>query len=137
MAVEHTFTCALCGANAGRLTVLGPGEVLPDLADVAEFRPSPAILDLANREPARARLVQHTPWVEQTFDVTPRVLAGVAAGDASGLYEIEHEMVPFWCPECGASYCATHWKTWDVMDDLFFDERRGICPHGHERQIVD
>ncbi len=137
MAVEHVFTCAVCGANAGRLTVLAPGEILADPADLLEFRPSPAILDLANREPNQARLVQHTPWVEQTFEVTPEALAAVAAGDASVLYGIEHEMVPFWCPDCAASYCAAHWKTWDVMDDLFFDERRGLCPNGHERQIVD
>lgn len=64
-------------------------------------------------------------------------LAAIAAGDAKALYAIDPEFVPFWCPPCHRSYCARHWVTWDLFDDGFFDEKRGRCPKGHERMLID
>ena len=136
MAVEHVFTCTICGAEAGRLTLYAAGETM---TSVPGNQLRPAIVDLANHDPGVARLVQNTPWVEQVFTEIElqAVLTAIGAGDAAALHAMDTEMVPFWCPECAASYCSRHWQTWDIMDELFFDERRGLCPKGHERRIVD
>jgi hypothetical protein len=64
-------------------------------------------------------------------------LAAIAAGDAKALYAIDLELVPFWCPRCHRSYCARHWQTWDLFDSGLFDEKRGRCPKGHERKLLD
>lgn len=56
---------------------------------------------------------------------------------ARALYAIDSDFVPFWCPRCPASYCSRHWETWDLFDDGFFDEKRGRCPKGHERKLID
>ena len=70
------------------------------------------------------------------FDLVATLVA-ITAGDAKALYAVDLEFVPFWCPSCHASYCGQHWETWDLFDDGFFDEKRGRCPKGHERKLLD
>jgi hypothetical protein len=62
------------------------------------------------------------------------------AGDPQALFALDPEFAPFYCPDCGACYCAAHWATWDVFDDdmeAWRDSIRGRCPHGHERMLED
>ena len=52
----------------------------------------------------------------------------------------DFELAPWWCPDCGATYCGEHWETWDVFDPdepAFHDGIRGRCPQGHERLLED
>ena len=136
MAIEHVFTCKQCHSEAGRLTLYAPGEAIPGVPD-DELRSLSA--EFGNHNAGAARLVVMSGWLEQTFfevEAWP-VLTAISAGDARTLHSIDDEMMPFWCPTCPATYCAEHWSTWDVFDDVFFEEKRGRCPKGHERRIVD
>lgn len=47
---------------------------------------------------------------------------------------------PFYCPQCRASYCSSHWSVVEVYDEDFpshYDYSRGSCPAGHSRLIED
>ena len=78
----------------------------------------------ANKTPAGADLIR----------------AAIESGDVAGLMTIDSEIVPFYCGDCRASYCETHWTTWPEFDPewpAWFEELRGVCPLGHERRIHD
>lgn len=136
MAVDHVFTCHQCGDEAGRLTVYAPGEGVPGRGgdEVGQL-----MSQLDNDPAGRARLAMVSGLGNVTFSEFDlhATLAALAAGDAKALYAIDLEYVPFWCPRCNHSYCARHWETWDLFDDGFFDEKRGRCPKGHERKLID
>lgn len=92
-----------------------------------------------NDRAGRARLsmvsgLGDVSFAEFDLDAT---LVAIAAGDARALFAMDPELVPFWCPGCHVSYCGDHWETWDLFDDGFFDEKRGRCPKGHERKLLD
>jgi hypothetical protein len=74
-------------------------------------------------------------------EVDAGALAGdVRAADIRALYKLDREYAPVWCPTCEQVFCADEWRTWDVhADDFpgFFEEKRGVCPNGHERWIYD
>ena len=74
-----------------------------------------------------------------TSTLTQPVTADVRAalGDAAGLYALDPELAPFYCPRCGASYCGEHWRTYDVFEDCLHDSIRGACPLGHDRMLED
>jgi hypothetical protein len=64
----------------------------------------------------------------------------VARGDVRGIHLLDLEWAPFFCAECGASYCAECWRTRPVFDpDMpgWLEEIRGECPGGHERMLSD
>jgi len=76
------------------------------------------------------------------MQVAPESVVGaIRAPDAATLFAIDQELVPLYCPSCGASYCLDHWDTWEVLDpDVEYfrlEEVRGVCPMGHERMIHD
>jgi hypothetical protein len=136
MAVSNVFKCAQCAADAGSVTVYARGEPIPavsgDELDMVSAR-------VANRNSARPRLEVRSGLGSVTvfeFDLDS-TLAALAAGDGRTLHAIDVEIVPFWCPRCGTSYCAEHWTTWDLFDEGFFDQKRGRCPKGHERMLLD
>ena len=59
---------------------------------------------------------------------------------APALYALDPELAPFWCPQCGQSYCGAHWQTelvWDEDLPDWLDSIRGRCPAGHERMLDD
>lgn len=136
MAVGHTFTCDRCGAEAGRVVVYAPGEAVPGRGGDDVER----LMSQFDNDPAgRARLtvvsgVGNISFAEFNLDAA---LAAIGAGDARALHAIDVEFVPFWCPRCHTSYCRKHWETWDLVDDGFFDHKRGRCPKGHERKLID
>ena len=142
MAIGHTFTCDLCGAEAGRVGVHAPGEAVTD-RDGDEIEPLMSRFDIDRADRARLMVTSGVGDVSfAEFDVKG-VLRALGAADvgnsrvARALYAIDSELVPFWCPRCPGSYCSRHWETWDLFDDGFFDEKRGRCPKGHERKLID
>lgn len=107
------FECALDGARAGAVAL--------------------------RESEGRLHLVVDTPWGEVTyleFNLV-QVVDALARGEAAALHALDPEFAPFWCPACSTAYCGSHWVTWDVWDDGFFDQTRGRCPGGHERMLLD
>jgi len=120
LVAEHAFACAACNAQAGVVRLFGPAER-------AEIRRDSFTSLLTLRVDAGA------------FDRVQRL---IAAGDAAGLYAFDLEVASFYCPACGASYCADHWSRYNVFDDdedgfTWHDSIRGCCPHGHTRMLED
>jgi hypothetical protein len=112
-----TFVCSLCGKEAGLIRVQEEGRT--------ELRREswPGVLIL----PVRGALLES-------------LKLALEAGDVPGLYALEPELTPFWCPSCERSYCSDHWDWWDVWDDEWSgwrDSVRGRCPEGHERMLED
>ncbi len=116
---EVSFTCARCGAEAGRVQLLGP---------VAE--PS---------------VVRHSFTGRLTFPIDPAAFESVRtallAVDVAALYAFNLELASFYCPVCKACYCGDHWLRWDVFEDdegfFWHDSIWGRCPIGHERMLED
>ena len=64
----------------------------------------------------------------------------IESGDARAIHRLDLEWAPFYCPECGASYCEQCWRTVLEFDPEFpgwLEEIRGTCPEGHERMLSD
>ena len=77
-----------------------------------------------------------------TLSLCSEILALEAAGavkrkDPAALFRVDREWAPYWCPMCGASYCAAHWTAFPTFDDGFFDCIVGICLQGHRRTLSD
>lgn len=136
MAVSHVFPCDRCSNEAGRVTLYARGETIPSLGG---GKVDEVMTQVANTGAGHPRLEVLSPLGNMTvfeFDADA-ALAAIGAGDVRSLYELDLEFVPFWCPKCDASYCAQHWTTWVLFDEGFFDEKRGECPMGHERKLMD
>lgn len=136
MAICHVFRCDRCRAEAGRVTLYARGEAIPgrtrDEVDTAMSG-----VDNTDAEQPRLQVLSQVGDVTFfEFDVAA-ALAALGAGDARALHALDLEFVPFWCPRCDTAYCGQHWITWDLFDDGFFDEKRGRCPAGHVRKLLD
>ncbi|HEU4562795.1 MAG TPA: hypothetical protein VFS20_33505 [Longimicrobium sp.] len=98
------YRCNLCGEPAGRVEVV----------------PSP-------NSPGRKRLVLSvfiSTWEQASADATYAAAAeALRGGDPRALWALNAEWAPFYCPECNACYCRTHWQ--QVME---FDEGSTIAP---------
>lgn len=136
MPLVQTFECRLCGAEAGRVELYAAGEPgLPRDHD-------PFGLDAMSlsRDMDRPRLASFSGFASVIGPLASdldRVRDAVRAAAAREIYQVDPELVPFWCPTCAAPYCAAHWSAWDLFDEGFFDEKRGRCPKGHERRLFD
>lgn len=136
MAVSHVIHCDRCPSEAGRVTLYARGETSSSRRDGVVDQ---VMSQVANTSAGQPRLEVLSPLGNVTvfeFDADA-ALAAVGADDVRSLYGLDPEYVPFWCPVCDASYCAEHWITWILFDDGFFDEKRGRCPAGHERRLMD
>lgn len=110
------FRCVLDGRLAGTVTLDADGD----------------------GDGVRARLDVVVPWARVTFFEFPgAVVDALRRADPDLLHTLHPEFAPFWCPTCAASYCDEHWDRYDVEDEGFHDETRGICPRGHERMLLD
>jgi hypothetical protein len=71
------------------------------------------------------------------FEYEAVVDAVRGAGDdaAAVLYGLNKEYAPFFCAQCGYSYCGKHWKLKPSFD-YGFDYYSGHCPVGH-RKLID
>ncbi len=65
------------------------------------------------------------------------VAARVLEADAAGLFELDREFAPSWCPVCARNYCPTCWVVRVDFDEGFYDCTRGRCPEGHVRILDD
>ena len=111
------YTCAECGALAGRVEVI----------------PSPDTP--GNRLVLSVFLAM---WEQATPDATYADAAdALRRGDPRALWELNPEWAPFYCPECGTCYCRDHWRQWMEFDEGFFDCSYGTCPRGHTRMLED
>lgn len=109
---ENDFLCSICGKRAAR----------------AELRAGKIVIEsfVCRQERTISSACQEA------------LHAAIRSGSAWALFEVDTEFAPFYCPRCNACYCGEHWRHRDVFeDDGWFDCVRGICPHGHERMLVD
>ena len=53
------------------------------------------------------------------------------APDPAKLRQIDWELAPFYCPDCGQNYCRADWHTEVLADEGLYDCTMGICPGGH------
>jgi hypothetical protein len=130
--VDARFACSRCGREAAHLTLLPRGAVDADSGGPDVF---------AGWGP---RLVIDAGNLSMTIGsstVDAAVIAGaIGAADIRALYALNREYAPVWCPECEQVFCADEWRTWDIYAEdfpSFFEEKRGVCPNGHERWIFD
>jgi hypothetical protein len=65
------------------------------------------------------------------------LLQAIQSGKPEELYAINHEFLPFYCPDCRCCYDASHWSTMPVFDDGFYDFTEATCPREHRRNILD
>jgi len=125
MSVSHAFTCRQCGKTAGIVGIYGRGEPRPSIGVGDRWQEE---LTQIGIEEERPRLLV-TSGIADTgvyeFNLNLAATA-ITAGDATALFQIDQEIVPFWCPTCPASYCARHWTTRDTFDETFFDARRQL-----------
>jgi hypothetical protein len=112
---EHHFGCSRCNESAGIVQLFGPQD---------------------NAKLVRTSFTSRlTTGVDAaSFDDLRRA---ILAGDAAALYRHDLEFASFYCPQCNACFCGTHWRHWEVFDDGFHDCIRGVCPEGHERMLED
>jgi hypothetical protein len=66
-----------------------------------------------------------------------REILSSQAPDPAALREIDWEVAPFYCPDCGLNYCRADWRTCVLFDEGFYDGTMGRCPRGHEHMIDD
>jgi hypothetical protein len=58
----------------------------------------------------------------------------VRAIDAAALHAMQRTWVPFYCHQCGRSFCGEHWNL-KATFDWGFDYYSGTCPVGHPHFI--
>jgi hypothetical protein len=104
---KASFTCQLCGKEAGSIAVIDNDHVrLHGLNDRTESANSSAFKAIDN-------------------------------SDARALYLLNEEYVTLYCPRCDCFYCKEHWNIRILLDDGFYDATYGECPAGHERRMDD
>jgi len=104
---QASFTCQLCGKEAGSIAVIDNDHVrLHGLYDRTESANSKAFEAINN-------------------------------SDARALYKLNDEYVPLYCPRCDCFYCKEHWKIWEERDEGFYDCTYGVCPAEHKRRMDD
>lgn len=117
--VEARFTCARHGTEAGAVRLRG-GYLTGWMVDMESFA---------------GRVYQRID--ESRAEVLREDLH---RADVREIHAANVEWAPFYCPHCDAVYCGECWRTWLVFDPEwpdFLEETRGVCPHGHERMLLD
>lgn len=116
---QHSFACASCNNEAGHV----------------------ALFEHDNG----AEIIRDSFTSHLTFrvgaEVFERILSIILAGNIQELHKFDLEIASFYCPDCGACYCGSHWARWNVFDDeegfTWHDSIRGRCPLGHQRMLED
>jgi hypothetical protein len=84
MVAEDGWTCRVCFADAGDISLAETGEV--------------RVISFAGE------LTRRVTEVAPLWDA-------IVAGSAAAVYAVDPELAPWWCPECSASYCGEHWAS--------------------------
>lgn len=104
---KASFTCRVCGKEAGTIAIAGNDQVVVD------------------------------SLYHRTMPANSRAFKAIDNSDARALYTLNDEYVSLYCPRCDCSYCKEHWKIREEHDDGFYDATYGECPSGHERRMDD
>ena len=124
------FRCAECGEIACVVRMAPAGAVLnmgPTLGDQT-YETAGVFLDL----------FLSSSWHlldPPAYDEVSRLLSA-ASPDPLALRQVDWELAPFFCCDCGLNYCRAHWNPMVVYDEGFYDYTEGHCPKGH-RQMID
>lgn len=139
MANRAVYLCGACGEVASTVTLVAPGQPDPRSIPTESSRAEGAAQRVGPVSGVGGRLAVDGGPVSLTHGLVPldRVAVALGTGDAAELFALNREYAPFWCPTCRASYCSSHYRSWPVFDDGFFDCMRGVCPKGHERRLAD
>jgi hypothetical protein len=125
------FTCAVCGAVAGVVRTLPAGE--PVRAD------GPPQLREQQTDGVVVEGFLGTCWRTagaEDYELVGRLL-DAPEPDPRALRRVHPELAPFYCPDCGCSYCAGHWALEVLRDEGFYDCTYGTCPRGHRHKVDD
>ncbi len=112
---EHDFGCSRCDESAGVVQLFG-SRVHAELVRISFTSRLTKLIDA------------------DEFD---DLHLSIIIGDIEALYAHDLEVASFYCPQCKACFCGSHWNHWEVFDDGFHDCIRGVCPQGHERMLED
>jgi hypothetical protein len=66
-----------------------------------------------------------------------RAILSQEAPDPAELRQLDWELAPFYCPDCGQNYCRADWHTYVLDDEGLYDCTMGICPGGHRYMVDD
>jgi hypothetical protein len=132
------IACAICGATAMRVSITVAGDPL----DMPGDRPPGDPGFRADGDGVLTAIDGTTAWIAASAlrDGIDAARAAIVAGDARALLQLDPELVPLFCPDCGVAYCRAHWVLWDLFDaddPSWYDETRGHCPKDHERRVFD
>ena len=126
-----SFRCGACGEMAAVVKAVPAGQA-------ADMGPP-----LGSRTEDRNGIVvdyfMGTTWKladAATYEQVRGILTGQAP-DPAALRQIDWELAPFYCPECGRNYCRADWNTYIVFDEGFYDCTVGTCPGGHRHTVDD
>src|SRR5687768_1061903 len=101
------WLCRVCQKMASAVFVLDPDEADPRMRWVDH---PPNVDDVLIG--SHSISIQGGP-VSVTIDLGPEtpeeVRSVVETGDLPGLFAIDREFAPFWCPKCADSYCGEHY----------------------------
>src|SRR5581483_7126353 len=125
-----TFRCGACGEVAAVVKAVPAGAM-------ANMGP-PLGLQRQDRDGIVVDYFFGTAWKladPATYGDVREILSGEAP-DPAALRQIDWELAPFYCPECGQNYCRADWRTDVLSDEGFYDRTMGTCPSGH-KHIVD
>lgn len=75
----------------------------------------------------------YTNFSHQVTNVAATIQAARAV-DAAALHALDDTWVPFYCRQCGRSFCAEHWELTPSFN-WGFDHYSGTCPVGHSHFI--
>jgi hypothetical protein len=127
-ALSTTFPCAACDGVAATVHYLPKGEMHPHSGFPSK---------------GNDRLMVQG-FLGQLEEVIPKgsmkVWTAVQQADPAALWKIHPLWAPFYCSDCGKSYCQAHWTTQTHFDDDYrgwYDYTSGRCPEGHERILDD
>jgi len=91
-------------------------------------------------------------WVERSHFVTsfrhivdankvPVLVHAIENHQWEALDRVDPEFLPWFCRDCGCNHAEALWNVSSIVDQDESGEldsrRRGTCPKGHERTIVD
>jgi predicted RNA-binding Zn-ribbon protein involved in translation (DUF1610 family) len=125
---QAVFHCDECGAVAATIRCLPRGLPHP----------------ITGRPSEESRLVVDG-FEGQLVAMIPRgakrgIWSAVQKADPRAIWRIHDLWAPFYCPECGKSYCQQHWTmSVKFADDYpgWYEETSGRCPNGHTRLLDD
>jgi predicted RNA-binding Zn-ribbon protein involved in translation (DUF1610 family) len=126
-----SFRCAACGEMAAVVRAVPAGRAAdmgPPLGSRAEDR-NGIVVDYFGG----------TAWKladAATYEAVHEILSGQDP-DPAALRQVNWELAPFYCPECGRNYCRADWHTYVLFDEGFYDCTMGTCPGGHRHMVDD